>query len=67
MAVGESFDLARPFCQPKDGLRRDVFEVSVMGRLKPGWTVERASAAMNALSPGVFEATVPPGRDATVE
>jgi predicted permease len=64
MAVGESFDLARPFCQPKDGLRRDVFEVSVMGRLRLGWTPERASAAMGALSPGAFEATVPPGRDA---
>jgi len=63
MAVGDSFDLALPFCQPKDGLRRDIFEVSVMGRLKPGWTIERASAAMAVLSPGVFEATVPPERD----
>ena len=64
MAVGESFDIARPFCQPKDGLRRDIFEVSVMGRLRPGWTLQRASAEMDALSPGIFEATVPPGRDA---
>ena len=63
MAVGESFDLAMPFCQPKDPLRRDVFELSVMGRLKPGWTIGRASAAMAALSPGIFEATVPPDRD----
>ena len=63
MAVGDSFDLALPFCQPKDGLRRDIFEVSVMGRPKPGWTIERASAAMAVLSPGIFEATVPPGRD----
>lgn len=67
MAVGESFDLARPFCQPKDGLRRDIFEVSVMGRLKPGWKIERASAAMTTLSPGIFEATVPPGRDARTD
>jgi len=64
MAVGERFDIARPFCQPKDGMRRDIFEVSVMGRLRPGWTLERASAEMDALSSGVFEATVPPGRDA---
>jgi predicted permease len=63
VAVGDSFDLALPFCQPKDALRRDIFEVSVMGRLKPGWTIERASAAMAVLSPGIFEATVPPGRD----
>jgi putative ABC transport system permease protein len=63
MAVGESFDLARPFCQPNDGLRRDIFEVSVMGRLKPGWTIARASAAMAGLSPGIFASTVPSGRD----
>jgi predicted permease len=63
MAVGENFDLAMPYCQPKDGLRRDIFEVSVMGRLKPGWTIQRASSAMDALSPGIFGATVPPGRD----
>ncbi|HLY19963.1 MAG TPA: ABC transporter permease [Bryobacteraceae bacterium] len=63
MAVGESFDLAMPFCQPPDGLRRDIFEVSVLGRLRPGWTIQRASAAMDALSPGIFEATVPPGRE----
>jgi len=63
MVVGDSFDLAMPFCQPNQPLRRDVFEVSVMGRLKPGDTIARATAAMNALSPGLFEATVPPGRD----
>jgi len=63
MAVGENFDLAMPYCRPRDGLRRDIFEVSVMGRLKPGWTIERASAALQALSPGIFAATVPPGRD----
>ncbi len=63
MAVGEKFDLALPFCQPKDGLRRDIFEVSVMGRLRPGGTIERASAAMDVLSQGIFEATIPPGRD----
>jgi putative ABC transport system permease protein len=63
MVVGEGFDIAVPFCEPKDGLRRDTFEVSVMGRLKPGATIQRASAEMDALSPGVFEATIPPGRD----
>lgn len=64
MVVGEKFDIAIPICQPKDGLRRDVFEVAVMGRLKPGSTIQSASAEMNALSAGIFEATVPPGRDA---
>ncbi len=63
MVVGDNFDIALPLCLPPDGLQRDIFEVSVVGRLKPGWSLERASAALNALSPGVFEATVPPGRD----
>jgi predicted permease len=63
MVVGDSFDIALPFCRDKE-LPRDVFEVSVMGRLKPGGTVERASAEMDALSPGIFEATIPPGRTA---
>ena len=30
-----------------------------MGRLKPGWTVERASAHWRALSPGFMQATLP--------
>jgi predicted permease len=64
MVVGENFDIAIPYCQPKEDLRRDIFEVSVMGRLKPGATIQSASAEMEALSPGIFEATTPPGRDA---
>jgi predicted permease len=63
MAVGDRFDIALPFCQPKE-LRRDLFDIAVMGRLKPGWTVERASAELDAISPGIFEATTPSGRSA---
>src|SRR5277367_1131390 len=62
MVVGDGFDVAVPFCQGKDELRRDIFEVSVMGRLKPGASTQSASAEMDALSRGVFEATIPPGR-----
>jgi predicted permease len=61
VALGESFDIAIPFCQPKEGLRREVFEVTVMGRLRPGWTIERASAQLSGMSPGIFAATVPAG------
>jgi predicted permease len=63
MVVGQDFDIAVPYCQPKEELRRDAFEVSVMGRLEPGETIQHASAEMDALSPSVFEATIPPGRD----
>jgi predicted permease len=60
LAVGESFDIAFPFCREKE-LRREVFDVSVMGRLKPDWTLPRASAELGAISSGIFEATVPSG------
>lgn len=63
MVVGDRFDIALPMCMPPDGVRRDIFDVAVMGRLKPGWDLQRASAELDALSPGLFEATVPPGRD----
>jgi predicted permease len=58
MVVGDRFDLAYPTCTPPNP-RRELFLFSVMGRLKPGWTMERASAYLSALSPGLFEATAP--------
>jgi predicted permease len=57
VAVGETFDIAIPFCQPNKEPRRDVFAYSVIGRLRPGWTFERAAASLEALSAGVMEAT----------
>lgn len=56
LAVGERFDIALPFCQPKQ-LMRNLFDVTVMGRLRPGWTVQRASAQLAAQSPGIMAAT----------
>ena len=67
LAVGERFDIALPLCQPKE-LRRDVFNVAVMGRLHPEWTVDRAAAHLDTISPGIFEATAITGYGAkTVE
>jgi predicted permease len=62
MIVGDNFDIAIPFCQPPQPLRKDVFDVTVMGRLKSGWTVDRASTELAVLSTGIFEDTVPPDR-----
>jgi len=59
LAVGDRFDVAVPLCQPSGGLRREMFDVTVMGRLRSGWPVERASAHLDALSAGIFEATAP--------
>ncbi len=43
LIVGDRFDLAYPTCMPPNP-RREMFIFSVMGRLKPGWTIDRASA-----------------------
>jgi predicted permease len=56
LAVGERFDIALPFCRSTE-LRRDVFDVSVIGRLRPGWSLPAASAQLNAQSPGIMAAT----------
>ena len=72
--VGKYFDAAVPLCSERliDGggrseaagrqvmiERRDTWWLASMGRLKSGWSVERASAQLRAISPGIFEATLP--------
>ena len=63
MEVGKQFDLAYPTCTPQKP-RRDMFVYSVMGRLKPGWSMKQAFDYFNALSPGMFETTAPSGYSA---
>ena len=60
MVVGDRFDIAYPTCTPAHP-RGEAFVYSVMGRLKPGWTMRQASEYFNALSPGLFENTAPTG------
>ena len=62
LIVGERFDIALPACTPKQ-LSSNSFEVTVMGRLKPGWTVASASAQLAAMSPGIMAATEITGYD----
>lgn len=67
--VGSHFDVALPLCSisilnngdtaPFD--RRDHFWLNVMGRLKPGWTLARASEHLRAISPGLMQSTLPNG------
>jgi len=64
LEVGRQFDVAVPICADPlirgEGARVDVqhaWWLSVMGRLKPGWTIESASAQLAAVSPQIFEAT----------
>ena len=63
LAVGEQFDIAQPLCRPTQ-LMRELFDVAVVGRLRPDWTIDRASAHVDALSGGIFAATAPTGYSA---
>jgi putative ABC transport system permease protein len=69
LEVGQTFDAALPLCSEpvfSTNLKRpslmdspDAWWLAVIGRLKPGWTLERASAQLDAISPGIFAATLP--------
>ena len=63
LAVGESFDIVQPFCRPPQ-LMRNSFDVTVMGRLRPGSNLAQASAQLAAMSPGIMAATEITGYDA---
>src|SRR5579864_7967033 len=65
--VGRVFDLAVPICaepilEPeRDALdKRHEWWLAVLGRLKPGVTIEQASTQLKGISPGLFGDTVPP-------
>jgi len=68
MEIGRSFDVALPVCA--DAVMNDNGQgriaagtqwwLSVFGRLKPGWTLDRATAHLATISPALFEATLPP-------
>jgi len=66
--VGRNFDVAAPICA--DALvngegnrldRRSASWLSVMGRLKPGWTLQQATTHLNSISAGIFQETVHSG------
>jgi len=64
--VGRTFDVAVPLCAEllSRGARSsldkaDGWFLAAFGRLKPGWTIDRASAQLAAISPGIFQATLP--------
>ena len=67
LEVGRAFDVVLPLCaEPAfsvDGQGRadagTTWWLAVFGRLKPGWTPERASAHLGAASPALFRAVLP--------
>jgi predicted permease len=69
--VGKGFEVAIPLCSEQAiaaedprTTNRQGWWLAVVGRLKPGWTRERASAQLASVSPGIFEATMPEQYDA---
>jgi putative ABC transport system permease protein len=65
--VGNRYDAAVPLCAdpmffpPGTGRlqRKDAWWLSAIGRLNPGWTVERARLHLQTLSPSIMQATLP--------
>ncbi len=65
--IGHKFDVAVPLCSdplfwpPGKGHipSRTAWWLSIMGRLKPGWTIARANAQIQTISPAVMRASLP--------
>jgi putative ABC transport system permease protein len=71
ISVGDTFDVAVPICvepilSPRNNrlTLRHAWWLASIGRLKPGWTIARANAQMNAVSPAILQETIPPVYDA---
>jgi predicted permease len=65
--VGRSYDVAVPLCaepiirgQDSGYDKRAVWWLAAIGRLKAGWSMEKASAQLASISGGVFQETLPP-------
>jgi putative ABC transport system permease protein len=66
LEVGRRFDIALPICSApawhKDNEVLDsgtLWWLTVMGRLKPGLSLEQAAAHFRAISPRIFQASLP--------
>jgi len=66
ISVGDTFDVAIPVCvepilSPRNNrlALRHAWWLASIGRLKPGWTIQRANAQMSAVTPAVLQETIP--------
>jgi putative ABC transport system permease protein len=74
ISVGDRFDVAVPVCSEPtfdgeysriNGQRaQESWWLAGIGRLKSGWTLERATAQLNAIAPAALHETIPPQYDA---
>ena len=67
LEVGRNFDVALPICADaivsgkNNRLDSGVnWWLMVTGRLKPGWTMQQATAQLQSISPSLFQQTLPP-------
>ena len=70
ISVGDTFDVAVPVCiepivSPRNNrlTLRHAWWLASIGRLRPGWTVERANAQIAAVTPSILQETIPPVYD----
>jgi predicted permease len=64
--IGHQFDVAIPLCSDalyfdpgKGRIETDLgWWLSAMGRLKPGWTLDRANTQLAAVTPGIMQQTL---------
>jgi predicted permease len=68
LEVGKQFDVALPVCaeallEPGILEQKNRWWLVGMGRLRPDWTIERASEHLGVLSAGLFAETVPSDYD----
>ena len=74
VSVGDRFDVAVPVCAEPivageysriTGPRpRESWWLAMVGRLKPGWTLARATAQLSTIAPAALNETIPPDYDA---
>lgn len=73
VGVGSRFDVAVPVCAEPliarqysyitSPLSRENWWLAILGRLKPGWTLARATAQLESIAPAALHATTPPQYD----
>jgi putative ABC transport system permease protein len=70
ISIGDTFDVAVPVCiEPILSPRfnrlplRHSWWLASIGRLKPGWTIQRANAQIGAATPAILQETIPPRYD----
>ncbi len=63
--VGRSYDVALPLCAspimtPEYNQldTRNCWWLAILGRMKPGWTIEKTAAQLRAISPAVFQESI---------